>query len=90
MNCNRELFPFPRRSSNPTAQALWDWCWPARERSWALRAISRLHREDAAALCERSERLIAHSIRLRYPRPRTPYEALDGLSLSRGSGAVPV
>lgn len=42
-----------------------DWCWSARERSWALRGLSCFHRADVARLVARSEELIARSRRRR-------------------------
>jgi hypothetical protein len=73
MNCNRALAPVPVHSVNSAVQAVWDWCWPLRERGWALRGVSSLYLEDSAALCARSDSLLAHSRRFRSRAPSSAF-----------------
>jgi hypothetical protein len=58
-------FPCPVQSQSVHAQAVRERCWPAREQSWALRALSGYHRRDIARLLKRSDALLARSRRLR-------------------------
>ncbi|MFL5402595.1 MAG: hypothetical protein ACJ8BF_07230 [Gemmatimonadales bacterium] len=64
MHCNHPLL-FPAPASLPGVQAVRNWCWPAREQSWALKGVSGFYRADAARLRARSVSLIARSSRLR-------------------------
>jgi hypothetical protein len=65
MACNRPPMELPPRSANPRAQAVWNVCWPVRERCWAWRGLSGLYRDEAAALRIKSGSLIARSHLLR-------------------------
>jgi hypothetical protein len=56
-------FPNPARS--PAVQSVREWCWPAREKCWALRGLSGYYLKDVARLLDRSEVLLARSRRLR-------------------------
>ncbi len=49
----------------PGVQAIHDLCVPSRERSWALRELSRMYREDAALLVSASERILCRTRMLR-------------------------
>jgi hypothetical protein len=65
MQCERPVLDLLPRSTNPRAQAVWDVCWPVRERCWAWRGLSGLYRDEAAALRIKSGSLIARSHLLR-------------------------
>jgi hypothetical protein len=56
---------FPGTSQSPSPQAIREWCWPAREQSWALRGLSGYYLGDVARLLKRSDALLARSRRLR-------------------------
>jgi hypothetical protein len=57
----RIVAPPPPRKVSPAVQAVRDWCAPARERSWALCELSRMHREDLVRLIAKSESLLGAS-----------------------------
>jgi hypothetical protein len=65
MGCSRTLTLPVRATKLPAVLAIRDWCWPAQERSWALKQVSLYYLADAARLRERSDNLIARSRRLR-------------------------
>ena len=56
---------FPPGRVPPAVQAMRAWCGPARERSWALRALSQYYKADVARLLEKSANLLARSRRTR-------------------------
>jgi hypothetical protein len=59
------LLLFPAGRVPPAVQAMRAWCGPARERSWALRALSQYYKADVARLLEKSANLLARSRRTR-------------------------
>ena len=59
------VLQFPRPDESPGVQTVREWCWPAREKCWALRGLSGYYLKDVAHLIKRSDALLARSRRLR-------------------------